>query len=160
METFLNRDTRRASLGALPLHIFRAPFPKNTVGGLLLHHAWKMTKVHRDFPILWGLWCVNSFQTSVFHFFHVLGLKVLVSILVVASGSWSLDFLELFRNFLVLEMYLKNATFWLSFLNCIWILNFRLKEILKTSSKIPFLLQLKENFRKAINTNLNKSYDQ
>ena len=62
-------------MGVLLLHIFRTPFPKNTVGGLLLQHAWMMTKVHRDFPILWGLWCVNSFQTSDIHFFHVLGVK-------------------------------------------------------------------------------------
>ena len=154
-------------MGVLQLHIFRTPFPKNTIGGLLLQHAWRMTKVHRDFPILWGLWCVNSFQTSDIHFFHVLGVKT--SCFHPRGGQWLLKSLiswivqEFFGAWNVLEKCTFLAVVLKLYLNSKFLTksgSLKLRKILKTSRKIPFPHQLKENFRKAINTDLNKSYDQ
>ena len=97
-------------------------------------HEWWLKSIE-TFPFCGDSDVLIPSKLLIFISFMFWGLKLLVSILVVVSVSWSLWFSELFRNFLVLEMFLKNPTFWLPFLNCIWILNFWQNLVLLNSGK-------------------------
>lgn len=119
-----------------------------------LHKRWLITKAHPDFPSLQQLCCLPwTLLFSISLMF--LGLKYMV--FKPQGGHWVVS--NFLGTWIALE---KGASFKLAFY--LWILNFSqnlvnndLGKFGKCQEKI-LLLQVNENIRGIINTNLNKDY--